>query len=104
MFFIILNAALKWTKVIKIKSTTAAATITELRQLFVTYGLSEEVVTDNGPQFSADELDSFLKSKGVKHIQCVSYNPSSNGALECFIQKFKIAISTGGTQGATFHQ
>ena len=41
------------------KSTTAAAaaaTITELRRLFATYRLPEQVITDNGPQFSASEL------------------------------------------------
>ena len=47
---------LKSAEVIEMKSTTAAATITQLRQLFATYGLAEQVVTDNGPQFSAGEL------------------------------------------------
>ena len=68
MFFVIVDAHSKWAEVIEMKSTTAAATITELRRLFTTYGLPEQVVTDNGPQFSASEFSSFLKSNGVKHI------------------------------------
>ena len=94
----------KWTEVIEMKSTTAAATTTQLRQLFSTYGLPEQVITNDGPQFSAGEFSSFLKSNGVKHIRCVPYHPSTNGAVECFIQTFKKAIRAGGTQGATFHQ
>ena len=89
MFFVIVDAHSKWAKVIEMKSTTAAATITQLRQLFAPYGLPEQVVTNNGPQFSAGEFNSFLKSNGVKHIQCISYHPSSNGAVEHFIQTFK---------------
>ena len=104
MFFVIVDAHSKWAEVIEMKSTTAAATITELRQLFATYSLPEQVVSDNGPQFSAGEFSSFLKSNAVKHIRCVPYHPSSNGAVERFIQTFKKAIRAGGTQGATFYQ
>ena len=104
MFFVIVDAHSKWAEVIEKKSTTAAATITELKRLFATYGLPEQVVTDNGPQFSASEFSTFLKSNGVKHIRCVPYHPSSNGAVERFIQTFKKAIRAGGTQGTTFHQ
>ena len=42
----------------------------------------------------------YFKSNGVKHIRSV---PSSNGAVERFIQTFKKAITAGG-QEATFHQ
>ena len=104
MIFVIVDAHSKWAEVIEMKSTTAAATITELRWLFATYGLPEQVVTDNGPQFFASEFSSFLKSNGLKHIRRVPYHPSSNGAVERFIQIFKKAIRAGGRQGITFHQ
>ena len=97
MFFVIVDAHSKWAEVIETKSTTAAATITQLRQLFATYGLPEQIVTENGPQFSAGEFSSFYKSNGVKHIQCIPYHPSPNGAVERFIQTFKKAIRAGGT-------
>ena len=64
--FFIVDDHSKWAEVIE--STTAAATVTELRKLFVTYSLPEQVVTDNGSQFSAGEFTSFLKNNGVKHI------------------------------------
>ena len=50
------------------KLTTTTATITELRRLFSRYGLPEQLVSDNGPQFASDEFQTFLKSIGVKHI------------------------------------
>ena len=39
------------------KSTTSTATIQELRRMFVTYGIPEQLVSDNGPQFISREFD-----------------------------------------------
>ena len=88
-FLIIVDAHSKWPEVIPMKSTTATATIQELRRLFASYGLPEQVVSDNGPQFVSSEFASFLKGNGVKHIRCAPYHPSSNGAAERFVQTFK---------------
>ncbi len=76
-------------------STTSQKTIDELRKLFAAYGLPEQVVSDNGPQFVSDEFTTFLKSNGVKHIRCSPYHPSSNGAAERFVQTFKQVMKTG---------
>ena len=74
------------------KLTTTTATITELRRLFSRYGLPEQLVSDNGPQFASDEFQTFLKSNGVKHIHCTPYHPSLNGAAKHFVQTFKKAM------------
>ena len=78
--------------------TTADATITELRRLFSSYGLPDQVVSDNGPQFVSEEFKSFPKSNGVKHIHCSPYHPSSNGAVERFVQTFKKAMLAQSTK------
>ena len=59
--------------------TTSTRTIAELCKLFASYGLPEQIVTDNGPQFTSDEFSHFLKQNGVKHIRCSPYHPASNG-------------------------
>jgi len=71
MFFIIVDSHSKWAEVIEMTNTTAAATIKELRQLFATHGLPEQVVSDNGPQFASKEFSIFLKNNGVKHMHTV---------------------------------
>ena len=43
-----------------------AKTIATLRHLFATYGLPEQVVSDNGPQFTSEEFRQFLKSNRVR--------------------------------------
>ena len=86
------------------KSTTATATIQELRRLFSSYGLPEQLVSDNGPQFVSAEFATFLKENGVKHIRCAPYHPSSNGAVERFIQTFKRSMKAGENHGPPFHK
>ena len=49
-------------------------------------------MTDIGPQFVADEFATFMKMNGIKHIRCAPYHPSSNGAMEGFVQTFKRAM------------
>ena len=41
---------------------------------------------------------------GIKHIRCAPYHPSSNGAVERFVQTFKRAIKAGERDGLTLHQ
>eukprot|EP00731_Ephydatia_muelleri_P001779 Em0001g1779a len=98
MFLVVVDAHSKWPEVIPMSSTTAVKTIEAMRQLFGTYGIPEQVVSDNGPQFVADEFAIFLKQNGVKHIRCAPYHPSSNGIAERFVQTFKTAMKVNKTQ------
>ena len=59
-------------------------------------------MSDNGPQFTAEEFKTFMKSNGVKHIRCAPYHPSSNGAAERFIQTFKRSMKASQKDGRTF--
>ena len=85
-------------------TTTSTATIHELRCLFASYGLPEQLVSDNGPQFVSDEFQVFLKSNRVKHIRSAPYHPSSNGLAERFVRTFKTALRAAEYTRLTFHQ
>ena len=104
MYLIAIDAHSKWPEVIEMTSTTAQKTIIELRRIFAAYGLPEQVVTDNGPQFVADEFATFMKMNGIKHIRCAPYHPSSNGAVERFVQTFKRAMKAGESDTFPLHQ
>ena len=67
MFLVVVDAHAKWPEVITMSSTTST-TINVLRYLFAAYGLTKQLVTDNGPQFTSEEFSTFCKQNGVKHI------------------------------------
>ena len=52
MFLIIVDTHSKWPEVIVMPSTTSQTTIETLQTLFSRYDLPEQVVSDNGPQFT----------------------------------------------------
>ena len=74
MYFIIVDAHSKWPEVIPMSTTTSNQTIAELRWLFAVHGLPQQLVSDNGPQFTSDEFATFCKMKGIKHVHCSSYH------------------------------
>ena len=78
MFLVAVDSHSKWPEVF-IMSTTVSKTIEVLRVMFAAYGLPDQIVSDNGPQFISSEFATFLKQNGVKHIRSAPYHPSTNG-------------------------
>ena len=75
-------------------STTASTTIRALRFLFATHGRPEVIVSDNGPQFVAQEMKVFLKSNGIRHCLSSPYHPVSKGEVERAVRTFKESLKT----------
>ena len=55
-------------------STMADSTIATLRRVFAAFGLPEQLVTDNGPQFVSREFADLMQGNGIKHIRTAPYN------------------------------
>ena len=75
-------------------STTTHKTIEMLSHLFTAYGLPEEIVSDNGPQFVSDEMLHFMKMHGIQHTHVPRYHSASNGEAERYVQILKQALRT----------
>lgn len=91
-FLILIDNYSKWLDVIPMKSTTSEKTIDKLRSIFSYTGLPEELVSDNGPQFTSVTFKDFMKSMGIKHTLTPPYHPSSNGQAERAVQVVKNAL------------
>ena len=63
-------------------TTTAVATIEQLRCMFAQHGIPETLVSDNGLQFMSDEFAQFCLKNGIHHVLVTPYHPSSNGLAE----------------------
>ena len=94
MYFLLVDAHSKWPEIHEMSSTTTQKTIDILRSLFSSYGLPEQLASDNGPQFTSSEFESFMKMNGIKHIRTSPYHPASNGAVEHLVQTFKQAMKS----------
>ena len=104
MFLVAVDAHSKWPEVQVMKETTAAKTMDALRVMFAAHGLPEELVTDNGPQFVAEDFAMFAKLNGIKHIRCAPYHPASNGLAERFVQSLKMALKASVHDGGSLQR
>jgi transposase InsO family protein len=92
MWLIVVDAYSEWPEVIPMQTTTSEKTIAALRNIFAIHGLPEQLVSDNGPQFTSGEFQGFCQTNGINHILVAPYHPSSNGKAERFVQTFKAAM------------
>ena len=104
MFFIVVDARSKWLEVIPMHSTSADKTIQVLRHLFSSYGLPNQIVSDNGPQFTSEEFKTFLRQNGIRQILIPPYHPSSNGEAEHFVQTFKLSLKAAKLDPGTMQE
>ena len=98
MWLIVIDAHSKWPEVIPMSTTTATQTIKTLRKLSAQFGIPEQLVSDNGPQFTSDEFTQFLQSNGIRHIRSAPYHPATNGLAERFVQTFKNAMKASNSE------
>ena len=71
---------------------TSAHTIQHLRSVFARHGIPEEIVTDNGTQFSSHDFKDFTKNNNIKHTTSSPLFPQSNGMAERSVQTVKRLI------------
>ena len=91
-FLVVIDSYSKWLEVFEMRSTSAESTCDTLRTLFASFGLPEEIVSDNGPQFTSSVFKFFLKRNGVKQTLTPPYHPASNGAAKRSVQILKRSL------------
>ena len=89
MLLVVMDSYARWPEIIHMQTTTASKTSEVLRNLFATYRLPKEVVTDNGPQFTSGEFGTFLKLNAVTNIKTPADHPDSKGLADRLVQNFK---------------
>ena len=62
--------------------------------LFARYGLPDQLISDNSPQFVSHAFKQFPRNNGVKHIRTSPRHPASNGSVERFVRTFKDCFKT----------
>ena len=96
---VLVDSCSRWSEVFILKSTTAAVIINRMKSCFAVHGLPEEIVTDNGPQFVAEEFDSYLRDHSITHRRVTPYWPQANSEVERFNRTLEKAIRAATTEG-----
>lgn len=90
MWLVIMDASTKWPEVFDINNnSTSSHVIMKIRETLTRFGLPDQIVSDNGPQFTSEEFQRFCANNGIRHTTSSVYHPRSNGEAERFVQTFK---------------
>ena len=65
MWLIYIDAYSKYAGSVPMRSTTGLDLVGIMRQIFSTFGLVEQLVTDNGPQFVSEEFRKFCATNAI---------------------------------------
>ena len=76
--------ATRFPEAIALKSITAETIAEELIKLFARVGIPEEILTDQGTNFTAELLNELYRLFHVKAICTSPYHPRTNGLVERF--------------------
>ncbi|XP_036346978.1 uncharacterized protein K02A2.6-like [Rhagoletis pomonella] len=92
MWLVCVDAYSQYPYVTQLKTTTTTDTLMALSAIFAIEGLPETLVSDNGPQLTADLFKQFCAKNGIKHVTSAPFHPASNGLAERFVRTFKTAM------------
>jgi hypothetical protein len=93
-YLIMVDAYSKWIEARETKgSFDVSVAIACCRDWFATHGIPDELVSDQGPAFRAEEFKQFLKSNAIRNIFSAPYHPATNGQAERTVKTLKQNLS-----------
>eukprot|EP00731_Ephydatia_muelleri_P028828 Em0020g472a len=91
-YLIIVDYFSRFPEVIQLPRTTSQTLIESFKLVFAHNGIPEELVTDNGPQYTSKEMKAFAASYGFQHTTSSPYYPRGNGLAERTVKTIKALL------------
>ena len=89
MVLVVNGSHSRWKEAYPTESAMSSVVVELSRVLFTQFGIPKVMVTDNGPCFVSEKLETFLAKNGIKHIMSAPYHPATNGLAERVVQTVK---------------
>ena len=75
----------KWTDAIPLRQHTAVTVANVLfKNVFVHYGMSLRLLSDQGPEFESNLFQELCKKAGIQKTRTSPYEPRTNGMIELY--------------------
>jgi hypothetical protein len=84
----------------RLDTTESHTVIKKLKKHFARYGIPDQVVSDNGPQFSSQEFAKFANKWMFTHTTTSPYNSKGNGKVESAVKTAKSLFRKAELDGA----
>ena len=89
-YLVIADRLSGWSEAYRIKPQSGSKGLVRLlKQFFGTFGVPEEISSDEGKEFIANVTQDFFLRWGIKHRLSSAYNPQSNGRAELAVKSTK---------------
>ena len=82
-----------------LKSATSPKIISVLTGVFCSFWKPEGTASDDEPQFTSEEFESFLKLNGIQHCKTSPYSPKANRQVERFHRYLEHSIRAAELEG-----
>ena len=81
-YLLIVDYYSRFIEISQLNRTTAEDVILHTKSIYARHGIPEVVVSENGPQYSAEAYARFAREYQFEHITSSSHYPQSNGEAE----------------------
>ena len=96
IYLLIVDYYSRWIEVTRLNKLTSQEVINHTRSIFARHGIPEIVVSDNGPQYSADLYATFAREYDFEHVTSSPHYPQGNGEAERAVKTVKGMLRKSG--------
>jgi transposase InsO family protein len=102
-YLVVVDYLSRWIENVPMKSTTSEHTVSQLKSVFSRYGIPQELISDNGPQFASTLFASFASDYGFIHTTSSPLYPQANGESERAVKTVKLLLTKAKLSDTDLH-
>jgi len=95
-YLLVIDYFSRFIEISKLSSETTGSVIKHMSSIFSRYGIPQQVVFDNGLQYSSREFSKFAKEYGFEHSTSSPQYPQANGEAERVVRTVKVLLNKSG--------